>query len=126
MTNEEAIKHLLYMKRGVQADSEQDEALDAAISALNRGLYYVVLGENEKSDKLVSFGRNEDGLFGFTIYHLTKPREYGFIHDTDYEVDGEYFTILFGKKNGLRILHHFIHALSRMEEDMESLAEVEE
>ena len=124
MTNEDAIKNLRELLDR-EFSIEYAQAIEIAISALSceRG---VVLGENEKSDKLVSFGRNENGLFGFTIYHLTKPRKHGFIHDNDYEVDGHYFTVLFGKKNGLRVLHHFIHALSRMEEGMEILDEVEE
>ena len=36
MTNTEAIEQLRYLKHGVKAESEQDKALDLAISALER------------------------------------------------------------------------------------------
>lgn len=36
MTNEEAIEQLRYLKHGVKAESEQDDALDLAITALER------------------------------------------------------------------------------------------
>ena len=49
MTNEEAIEQLLYMKHGVKAESEQDNALDLAISALYRDRWISVNYANETS-----------------------------------------------------------------------------
>lgn len=129
MLNEDAIKALKSINvdevledgRALLLVNNVDECAEAiglAIAALSRE-DGVVLGEDICADKLISFGRNADGLFGFTIYHLSEGREYGFIQDEDYEVDGDYFTILFGKKNGANVLRNFIRALREMLSAME-------
>ena len=82
--------------------------------------HYVVFGAHEKADKCLVCGFDKTGTLTVKICDLAEPIEWGETPITA-NIDGEYTTLYFSRRNGKKALRQMIRTLAEVLAKWESL-----